>query len=510
MMNNIAARLNKHYIIRFDTWQYAQFGGEAELSIALLDAITNEVRDKLSSGSQAARGLKDKFSSIKKRLRFNLTLGIPNVFSVQYRNDNESSENEDKAYYDSIKTFHDEFGKAVHELTEASNAKVIIFIDDLDRLHPTRAVELLEIIKIFLDVEGWVFVLSIDYGVVTLGIKAKYGDDLMYQKGKSFFDKMIQLPFQIPVNFYKMNKLLNNTFERMGISINQNSQIAELIEQCVGSNPRMVKRVLNSFELLVDILNIEKSAKQEQQYIYLLFILILQLYDEHLYRYLLRSNKWALPSKDENSIFNAKVKDISDEKYIINELFDGDDKVGTPSIKKTISFIKTMDVLLGKEDISRENNIELFQTLLHQSQVTSFGTAEISHTNIIELTEGTELTNLAIRGLIIDGQKEFVLDTYRDAFIKILETLIDEEKFKAFVNSREKTNKAHLPDRIFSQIDGTSSNNDIKYHVSSIKRVNGVNLVLHYGRKDLNNYLFSFLEAFNIKTKIYLKVVDAE
>ncbi len=194
MMNNIAARLQDHSIIKFNTWQYAQFSGEADLPIALLGSITKEVRDQLGTTSKAAMGLKDKFAVIQKRLHFNLSCGIPSIFSVKYENDSGSDKNEDEEYYESIKTFHDEFGKAVKELIrkkkkKKENSKVVIFIDDLDRLHPSRAVELLEIIKIFLDVEGCVFVLSIDYDVVILGIEGKYGGQLMFQKGKSFFIK---------------------------------------------------------------------------------------------------------------------------------------------------------------------------------------------------------------------------------------------------------------------------------------------------------------------------------
>ncbi|MCK7529060.1 MAG: KAP family NTPase [Ignavibacteriales bacterium] len=37
----------------------------------------------------------------------------------------------------------------------------MVFVDDLDRLVPARAVELLEVFEIFLDIEGCVFVLPV-------------------------------------------------------------------------------------------------------------------------------------------------------------------------------------------------------------------------------------------------------------------------------------------------------------------------------------------------------------
>lgn len=51
----------------------------------------------------------------------------------------------------------------------------MIFVDDLDRLVPSKAVELLEVLKLFLDCKQCVFVLAIDYEVVIRGAIKKYG-----------------------------------------------------------------------------------------------------------------------------------------------------------------------------------------------------------------------------------------------------------------------------------------------------------------------------------------------
>lgn len=56
---------------------------------------------------------------------------------------------------------------------------MVIFVDDLDRLQPAKAVELLEVLKVFLDCEKCVYVLAVDYEVVTQGIKQKFGDLLL-------------------------------------------------------------------------------------------------------------------------------------------------------------------------------------------------------------------------------------------------------------------------------------------------------------------------------------------
>ena len=55
---------------------------------------------------------------------------------------------------------------------------LVFLIDDLDRCLPEKAVEMLESIKLFLDVQGCVFVLAVDDEVVERGIAHRYRDYL--------------------------------------------------------------------------------------------------------------------------------------------------------------------------------------------------------------------------------------------------------------------------------------------------------------------------------------------
>ena len=49
----------------------------------------------------------------------------------------------------------------------------LILLDDLDRIKPIRALELLEAIKNFLDAEKCVFILAVDYSVIEQGMVQK-------------------------------------------------------------------------------------------------------------------------------------------------------------------------------------------------------------------------------------------------------------------------------------------------------------------------------------------------
>lgn len=71
---------------------------------------------------------------------------------------------------------------------------VYIFIDELDRCRPTFAIELLERVKHFFDVEGCVFVIATDTAQLCHSVKAVYGEGFSSEKYlKRFFDAEFSL-----------------------------------------------------------------------------------------------------------------------------------------------------------------------------------------------------------------------------------------------------------------------------------------------------------------------------
>lgn len=71
---------------------------------------------------------------------------------------------------------------------------VYIFIDELDRCRPTFAIELLERVKHFFDVEGCVFVIATDTTQLCHSVRAVYGEGFSSEKYlKRFFDAEFSL-----------------------------------------------------------------------------------------------------------------------------------------------------------------------------------------------------------------------------------------------------------------------------------------------------------------------------
>ena len=84
----------------------------------------------------------------------------------------------------------------------------IFFIDDLDRLAPSVAVGFIELLKNIFDLGSCIFVLAIDYDVVVKGLRDKFGDktESNEHEFRSFFDKIIQVPFTMPMSRPRCSK----------------------------------------------------------------------------------------------------------------------------------------------------------------------------------------------------------------------------------------------------------------------------------------------------------------
>jgi KAP family P-loop domain/TIR domain len=119
--------------------------------------------------------------------------------------------------------FESDFSRIVSLTTRShfgwKQQKLVIFIDDLDRCDPPKAVDIIEGINLFLDSEGCVFVLGMDSMAVVASIETKYGE--MFEKmrlentglvspGRLFLDKIVQVPFHVPPKTGGSERLLDS------------------------------------------------------------------------------------------------------------------------------------------------------------------------------------------------------------------------------------------------------------------------------------------------------------
>lgn len=213
--------------------------------------------------------------------------------------------------------------KTIIELPCQYEARVVICIDDLDRLEPARAVELLEVLKLFMDVKHCVFVLAIDHEVVVDGVKSKYGSEMSDDKCNLFFDKIIQLPFRMPIEAYKFDGLLDDSFEKDFLN-EYKDIIYKFINDKLENNPRTIKRFINRCYLLSKILESDKIIINEEYYCFILMIITIQISDEKVYNILLDNAKIKEeePKKDnlKNLLEDAESTELSIEENEQNAL----------------------------------------------------------------------------------------------------------------------------------------------------------------------------------------------
>ncbi len=130
---------------------------------------------------------------------------------------------------------------------EHGDYRVVVFIDDLDRCSPVKALEVLESIKLFLDMEGFIFVIGLSHKTVTQLITQAY--KLTGISGDDYIKKIIQIPIKIPSwSKESIIDLINTTITpRLNSDYTKFlSQNSSMVAKVVDYNPRQLKRFINN------------------------------------------------------------------------------------------------------------------------------------------------------------------------------------------------------------------------------------------------------------------------
>jgi len=139
--------------------------------------------------------------------------------------------------------------------------RVVVYVDDLDRIKPEDAVSILELLKNIFNIRDCIFVLAIDYKVVVKGLEKKFGKrtDANEWEFRAFFDKIIQLPFTMPLANYDIGNYVTSLLQEIDYydgdfddrdDEETNQKIAQFVENTIGGNPRSIKRLINSLSLI--------------------------------------------------------------------------------------------------------------------------------------------------------------------------------------------------------------------------------------------------------------------
>jgi len=232
----------------FDAWK---FDKTHDLRVALIDAVLRRIQNDESINES----LKMEVGNLLKRVNW-LGLGkaaissllpLPSLASHVVDSLMESflknPEDIPEKTLELIGEFEGEFRDLIEEYI-GEKGRLVVFIDDLDRCVPEKAIDVLESIKLFLHVKGSVFIIGADKKVIEDGIIQKYGKK-SENWGRSYLDKIIQIPVNLPP--LRKDIITERFISELDIH-KEIKKYANIIAE-VGDNPRMIKRLLNRFEI---------------------------------------------------------------------------------------------------------------------------------------------------------------------------------------------------------------------------------------------------------------------
>lgn len=256
---------DKEFIgIMINTWEYSMLSTPEETVVKIIIHLVNSLsdndpntREKLINITKNAvnfvmRGVREWGKGVIPGGFMGIAMESMNVPNQIFTPDGNRSSV-------TLSDLKDSLTNAISKSLGDSKKGVIIFVDDLDRLNPPLAVQILELLKNIFTLDNCIFVLAIDYDVVVKGLEPKFGpykpeNDREF---RSFFDKIIQVPFSLPVSNYRpMDFVFDSlvainyiTRAERNIPIIQKS-IEHIVVSSVGKNPRAIKRLINTLSLL--------------------------------------------------------------------------------------------------------------------------------------------------------------------------------------------------------------------------------------------------------------------
>ncbi|MBR5196987.1 MAG: AAA family ATPase, partial [Alistipes sp.] len=199
-----------YFPIWINTWQYSLMKTPSQAIISILEGIINQI-GALNPNEQKWAESRKKIGGLFKKMAVAGTKAAVGAIGIDAGLVDEVLDSDSSASSD-ITILKKEIAKLIEDALSKDASKIgfTFYIDDLDRIDPPVAVEILELLKNIFDLEKCVFVLAIDYDVVIKGLKPKFGEltEANEREFRSFFDKIIQLPFSMPVASYNVDTFL--------------------------------------------------------------------------------------------------------------------------------------------------------------------------------------------------------------------------------------------------------------------------------------------------------------
>jgi KAP family P-loop domain len=185
---------------------------------------------------------------------------------------------------------------------------MVVFVDDLDRCTDDVIVKVCEAIKLYLDAPGLIFVLGCDQSVLARGVaaSARGGTD----EGRSYLEKIVQVVYRLPdPSKDQITRLIDGYAKTSETSSIVDEPVREILVANAGSNPRRIKRLINSFILEFSLADWSEPALGGRR---LIIAILLQSLYPSFYEFLIGRGEDADPVQE--ILDYAAVRAISTER----------------------------------------------------------------------------------------------------------------------------------------------------------------------------------------------------
>lgn len=326
LINNLNKQLSDSFDTHIlNTWDYALVD-QNDLSMSIFKdfLLTIDPLDKENNISEKAKSLIGSFVKI----------GTRALVSKYTDGGIDVGQDLDKFInIPSLSSLKNEIKSVIDDRYKRTNKKMIFFIDDLDRLNPPDAIKILELLKNLFDQPHCIFVLALDYDIVVKGLKAKFGDDEKNEREyRQFFDKIVQLPFSMPIENYSLDRYLENLLvSEIGFISEDDFEeyfpdyLGPLTTNTIGKNPRALKRVVNYLSLIKSIISMENSSseRKKEDKVVQYGLLCIQVAYPEVYSFLSKNPNFKEWNKSDYSVEMFEIK-INEEVFQNDKYFDED------------------------------------------------------------------------------------------------------------------------------------------------------------------------------------------
>lgn len=154
--------------------------------------------------------------------------------------------------------------KADVKKIDPAQGVLVVFVDDLDRCLPDKAVQVLEAIKLFLDRPGVVFVLAADEKAVQDAIEAHYQKQhIEGQRASDYLEKIFQVRFPLPpISAEEASKYFLNGLPEADAQLRQS---LDVVLAGAEINPRQIKTFINYLNVGWAVLSNSGQARGVEQ-----------------------------------------------------------------------------------------------------------------------------------------------------------------------------------------------------------------------------------------------------